>query len=240
MTPDLSVFASARLPPWTSGVQRQVLSNGLTLLVRREGATPAAAVVTHVKAGFFDEPDHWNGISHVLEHMFFKGTSTLGVGEIARATKALGGYLNAHTSYDHTAYFVVLPATRLEQAMAIQAEALRHPKLDAGELERELQVIIQEAKRKLDTPSDVTAETLHQVMFDRHRIRRWRIGTEEVLARFTRDDVLAYYRSRYVPERVILSVVGAVNEAEVVRLAERFYGDWPPTPGAEDPSPEEP
>ena len=240
MTPDLSVFASARLPPWTSGVKRQVLPNGLTLLVQRDGATPAAAVVTHVKAGFFDEPDHWNGISHVLEHMFFKGTPSLAVGEIARATKALGGYLNAHTSYDHTAYFVVLPATRLEQALTIQADALRHAQIDAGELARELQVIIQEAKRKLDSPSAVTAETLHQVMFDRHRIRRWRIGTEEVLARFTRDDVLAYYRSRYVPGRVILSIVGAVDEEEVIRLAQRLYGDWPPAPAAEDRSPEEP
>src|SRR6266571_2075955 len=86
-------------PPsrWTEGVRREVLPNGLTLLVQENRSAPVVAVVTHVKAGFFDEPDHWTGISHVLEHMFFKGTGRRGVGEIARETKSAGGYLNAGT-----------------------------------------------------------------------------------------------------------------------------------------------
>ena len=74
-------------------------------------SAPVVAVVTHVKAGFFDEPDRWTGISHVLEHMFFKGTARRGVGAIARETKSAGGYLNAGTGYDHTSYFTVLPAS---------------------------------------------------------------------------------------------------------------------------------
>ena len=89
---------------WTAGVVRDVLPNGLTLLAQRDPSAPAVAVVTHVKAGFFDEPDRWAGISHVLEHMFFKGTPTRGVGEVARQTKAAGGYLNAGTAYDYTTY----------------------------------------------------------------------------------------------------------------------------------------
>jgi zinc protease len=183
---------------WTAGVRREVLDNGLTLLVQRDDSAPVVSVVTHVKAGFFDEPDRWAGISHVLEHMFFKGTPRRGVGAIARETKSAGGYLNASTTYDHTAYFTVLPAASLPTALDIQADALRHSTIDAGELARELQVIIQEAKRKLDTPSAVAYETLHEVMFDRHRIRRWRIGHEAQLAGFTRDDLTGYYRSRYV------------------------------------------
>ena len=196
--------------------------------------------MTHVKAGFFDEPDRWTGISHVLEHMFFKGTARRGVGAIARETKSAGGYLNASTSYDHTAYFTVLPASGLAAALDIQADALRHSVIDAGELARELQVIIQEAKRKLDTPSAVAYETLHEVMFDRHRIRRWRIGHEAQLAGFTRDDVHGYYASRYVPERTIVSIVGAVDPEQALALAREAYGDWPAAPGAVDPSPEEP
>ena len=167
---------------WTADVHREVLPNGLTLLVQRDDSAPAVAAITHVRAGFFDEPDRWIGISHVLEHMFFKGTPTRAVGQIARETKAAGGYLNASTSYDRTSYFVVLPASALARAVDIQADALRHSSIDAGELERELRVIIQEAKRKLDTPDAVTYETLHELMFDHHRIRRWRIGTEEQLA----------------------------------------------------------
>jgi zinc protease len=112
--------------------------------------------------------------------MFFKGTPRRGVGAIARETKSAGGYLNASTTYDHTTYFTVLPASGLETALDIQSDALRNSVIDAGELARELQVIIQEAKRKLDTPGAVAYETLHEVMFDRHRIRRWRIGRRSV------------------------------------------------------------
>jgi zinc protease len=231
---------SSTPPLWTAGVRRHVLSNGLTLLVQEDYSAPVVAVVTHVKAGFFDEPDRWIGISHVLEHMFFKGTERRGVGAIARETKSAGGYLNASTSYDHTSYFAVLPASGLTAALDIQADALRHAIVDPGELARELQVIIQEAKRKLDTPSSVAYETLHEVMFDRHRIRRWRIGHEAELARLTRDDVWQYYQSRYVPERTIVAIVGAVDPERALALAAESYADWAPRPGAVDRSPEEP
>ncbi len=225
---------------WTAGVHREVLPNGLTLLVQRDRSAPVAAVVTHVKAGFFDEPDRWAGISHVLEHMFFKGTPTRGPGQIARETKAAGGYLNAGTSYDHTTYYVALPADRLRDAIAIQSDALMHAAIDAGELARELQVIIQEAKRKLDNPGAVTAETLHEVMYDHHRIRRWRIGYEKDLAGFTRADVHDYYASRYVPERTIVALVGDADEAEMLAQGRAAYGGWSPAAGAVDPSPVEP
>jgi zinc protease len=232
--------ASPAAPLWAAGVRREVLPNGLTLLVLRDDSAPVVAAVTHVKAGFFDEPDRWIGISHVLEHMFFKGTERRGVGEVARETKAAGGYLNAHTSYDHTSYFVVLPADRLAAALDIQSDALRNSVVDAGELARELQVIIQEAKRKLDSPSSVAYETLHEVMYDRHRMRRWRIGTEAQLAGYTRDDLVGYYRSRYLPERTVVAIVGAVEPEQALALARTRYGDWPAAPGAVDPSPEEP
>lgn len=227
-------------PRWSAGVTREVLPNGLTVLVQRDASAPVVAVVTHVKAGFFDEPDRWVGISHVLEHMFFKGTARRGVGDVARETKAAGGYLNASTSYDHTAYFTVLPARSLAAALDIQSDALRNSVIDADELGRELRVIIQEAKRKLDNAGAVAYETLHEIMFDRHRIRRWRIGYEADLARFTRDDLWAYYRSRYVPERTIVSIVGDVDPDRALRLARGAYGDWPAAPGVHDPSPAEP
>lgn len=225
---------------WSAGAVREVLPNGLTLLAQRDDSAPVVAVVTHVKAGFFDEPDRWVGISHVLEHMFFKGTARRGVGAVARETKAAGGYLNASTSYDHTAYFTVLPAAALAAALDIQSDALQNSRMDPDELARELRVIIQEAKRKLDNAGSVAYETLHEIMFDRHRIRRWRIGYEADLARFTRDDLWAYYRSRYVPERTIVAIVGAVEPGQALDLARKAYQEWAQAPGANDPSPDEP
>jgi zinc protease len=225
---------------WTDRVRREVLPNGLTVLVQREVSAPVAAVITHVKAGFFDEPDRWQGISHVLEHMFFKGTGRRGPGDIARETKAAGGYLNAGTGYDHTSYYVVLPASGLSAAIDIQSDALRNSQIDADELARELQVIIQEARRKLDSPAAVAHETLNELMFDRHRIRRWRIGHEETLAGFTRDDVLGYYRSRYVPGRTVVSIVGAVEEAAALEMVREAYGAWEGRTPSIEASPVEP
>jgi zinc protease len=203
------------------------LANGLTVIVREDHSAPVVAVVTHVRAGYFDEPDRLVGISHVLEHMYFKGTERRGAGEIARETKAAGGYLNAGTIYDRTSYYTVLPAASLEQALDIQSDALQRSAIDDDELRKELQVIIQEAKRKLDSPGAVAQETLFETMFDVHRIRRWRIGTESMLQRFTRDDVWQYYRDLYRATNTILVIAGAVEPEHAFSLAERFYGDMP-------------
>ena len=228
--------------PWTAGVIKTVLPNGLTLLVQCEASAPVVAVVTHVKAGYFDEPDEWAGIAHVLEHMFFKGTSRRGPGEIARETQQLGGYLNASTIYDKTVYFTVLPAAGggLERALDIQADALMHAALDAGELARELEVIIQEAKRKLDNPRALASETLYELLFAVHRMRRWRIGTEAGLRRLTSTDVRRYHATRYAPARTIVGLAGALDPERALAMAGAVYGAWSAPSPAIEPSPPEP
>ncbi|MEO7362457.1 MAG: insulinase family protein, partial [Gemmatimonadaceae bacterium] len=175
---------------WQESVIREVLPNGLTLLIRRDTTAPVVAIVTHVKAGYFDETDDIVGIAHVLEHMYFKGTPTRGVGVIARETKANGGYLNAHTIYDHTSYYTVLPSAAFLQGLDIQFDAYANSIIDAGELARELEVIIQEARRKRDTAGAVAIESLYALLHDYHRIRRWRIGEDEALRALTREQLL--------------------------------------------------
>ena len=219
---------------------QRTLDNGLTVLVREDHSAPVVAVVTHVKAGYFDEPDDIIGISHVLEHMYFKGTARRGAGEIAQETKAAGGYLNAGTIYDRTSYYTVLPSASLEQALDIQADALQRSAIDDDELRKELLVIIQEAKRKLDNPASVAQESLFETMFDVHRMRRWRIGTESMLQGFTRDDVWQYYRNLYRAANTIVVVAGDVEAERVFALAEQHYGAMPAgeavrSNGAEEP-----
>ena len=196
--------------------------------VRRDTSAPVVAVVTYVKAGYFDEPDRVAGVSHVLEHMYFKGTPTRGVGEIARETKACGGYLNAHTTYDHTSYYTVVPSSGFADALAVQADAYANSLVDADELRRELEVIVQEARRKRDNPAAVARETLYELLHDRHRIRRWRIGTEEGLRALERDDVVGFYRNHYRPSNTILSIVGDVDVEQAFSEVERLYGELPP------------
>ncbi|MGI8620000.1 MAG: M16 family metallopeptidase [Gemmatimonadaceae bacterium] len=209
----------------SAGVTRAVLGNGLTVLVKADPDSEVVAIVTYVKAGYFDEPDDSVGISHVLEHMFFKGTPTRGVGEIARQTKAGGGYLNAHTIYDHTSYYTVLPAASFAKGIDIQSDAFRNSLVDEGELRRELEVIIQEAKRKEDNPSAMVTESLHALLHDTHRMRRWRIGREEGLRALTRERVLGFYRAFYRPSNTILSVAGGVEADVALAAVERAYGD---------------
>lgn len=220
--------------------QRTVFPNGFTLLVREDRAAPVVAIVTRVKAGYFDEPDTEIGIAHVLEHMYFKGTPTRGPGEIATATKEVGGWLNAHTIYDATTYITVLPSDNWEHGLDIQFDAFANSTIDGDELRRELEVIIQEAARKEDTPSAVTAETLYEVLHDTHRMRRWRIGREAGLRTFTREMVHGFYRNWYTPSNSILAIVGDVNATAVQAAVGERYGALAAHDPMPDHGPEEP
>lgn len=209
---------------WQDSVIREVLPNGLTLLIRRDTTAPVVAIVTHVKAGYFDESDDIVGIAHVLEHMYFKGTPTRGVGAIARETKSNGGYLNAHTIYDHTSYYTVLPSASFAEGLDIQFDAYANSSIDADELARELEVIIQEARRKRDSAGAVAIESLYALLHDHHRIRRWRIGEDASLRTLTRDQVLGFYRHWYQPSNTVLSIVGDVHPDDVRRAVMLRYG----------------
>ena len=207
-----------------STVQRTTLGNGLTVLVQQDRSAPVVAIVTYVKAGYFDERDDQNGLAHALEHMFFKGTPTRGVGDIARETKASGGYLNAHTIYDNTTYYAVLPSSGFARGLEVQADAYANSVIDGGELARELEVIIEEAKRKSDNASAVATESFYELMHDAHRIRRWRIGHETGLRQFTRQKMLDFYRNFYRPNNTILCISGDVDGADVLAKVESLYG----------------
>jgi zinc protease len=221
-------------------VTRAVLDNGLVVLIRCDTSAPVVAIVTHVNAGYFDETDDVSGIAHVLEHMFFKGTERRGVGEIAKETKASGGYLNAHTIYDNTTYFTVLPSSGFAAGLDIQADAYAHSVVDAAELKKELEVIIQEAKRKTDNPSVVAVETLYELLHDAHRIRRWRIGHESGLRALDRNAMLGFYRNFYQPSNTILAIVGDVEVDDALARVKSLYGSLSDTTPVRHPGPREP
>ncbi|MBI1745979.1 MAG: insulinase family protein [Acidobacteria bacterium] len=208
----------------TQDITHVVLRNGLTLLVRELHSHPIAAIVTYVKVGYFNESNDVAGISHVLEHMFFKGTKKRGMGKIAADTRKLGGALNASTAYDHTSYYTVVPAEHVVSALEIQADALQNSALDAEELRKELLVIIQEAKRKRDNPPFYALEKMYELAFEKHRMRRWRIGAEAALKAMTREQLVKFYNDFYKPANIILSVCGDVSVEQIVAEVARRYG----------------
>ena len=223
-----------------NSIHRTTLPNGLTVLIQEDRSAPVVAIVTYVKAGYFDETDQENGLAHALEHMFFKGTQKRGVGDIAKETKASGGYLNAHTIYDNTAYYTVLPSTGFAKGLEIQADAYANSTIDARELSREMEVIIQEAKRKSDNPSAVATETLYELLHDAHRMRRWRIGREPGLRAFTRDLMNNFYRNFYRPGNTILSISGDVDPTDALRRVTELYGGLESLDPVRHPGPAEP
>src|SRR5947209_10724677 len=220
-------------------VHRTVLPNGLKVLIKSDFSAPVVAIVTYVSAGYFDETDDIVGIAHVLEHMYFKGTPTRGVGEIAKQTKAVGGYLNAATNYAHTSYYTVLPASGFRQGLEVQADAYANSLIDSEELARELEVIIQEAKRKADNPAAVATETLYELLHDAHRIRRWRIGREAGLRTLTREALVGFYRNFYHPGNTVLSIVGDVDPEQALAEVQRAYGSLPSGVPSRHPGPTE-
>jgi zinc protease len=221
-------------------IHRTILPNGLTVIVQADHAAPVVAIVTYVKVGYFDETDTENGLSHALEHMFFKGTAKRGVGDIAKETKAIGGYLNAHTIYDNTAYYTVLPSSGFAKGLEIQADAYANSVIDAPELAREMEVIIQEAKRKADNPAAVATETLYELLHDKHRMRRWRIGREPGLRAFTRELMYGFYRNFYRPGNTILTISGDVDPADALQRVVELYGGLESKDPVRNRGPEEP
>src|SRR5207245_3137844 len=125
---------------------------GVSVLPATGHASPVVAINLWVRAGYFDEDDREVGISHVIEHMFFKGTPDRPRSDqIATEIKAQGGELNAGTYYDSTNYYVVLPADNFRKGLEIEADALMHPLFEAQELKREIEAVLQEGRRKIDT-----------------------------------------------------------------------------------------
>ena len=222
-------------------VVREALPNGLTALVKANHSAPVVAVLASVQVGYFHEPDRLNGIAHVIEHMLFKGTPQRPEDEqIAREVRALGGIINAGTYYEETSYYIVAPSRHLARVMEIQADTVQNPLFDAAELAKEIEVIVQESLQKRDNPTAMLIESLYALAFDRHRIRRWRIGSPETLRALTRDDLIQFVQQTYRPENIVLTIVGDVDTEQALALARQYWGDMPRGVFARETSPVEP
>ncbi len=195
------------------------------LLVKENHNAPVAALLVSVRSGYFNEPDHWNGIAHVVEHMMFKGTSTHpGNDEIASEIRKLGGVVNAATYYEETYYYIQVPSENLVRAMELQADAFQNSLFNAEELAKEIEVIVQESLQKRDNPNAMLIESLYELAFDDHRIRRWRMGMPDTLRAFTREDLVDFVCRNYRPENMTFTVVGDVSSEAVIALVERIWG----------------
>lgn len=216
------------LDSFLQGVSREVLPNGLTLITRESPGSGVVAINTWVKAGYFNEPDEVAGMAHLFEHMFFKGSKRFpGAEQISREIAAVGGQTNAGTIYDSTNYYIVVPKEGFRRAVEIQADAVMNPLFDPAELRKEAEVVIEESNRKRDNAPAMALEGMFATQFTEHRMRRWRIGSDEVLRNIDRDDLLAFFESLYRPENIVLSITGDVSHEEAAAIARETFGAMP-------------
>ena len=229
------------LDAFLQDVRKQVLPNGLTLITRESPGSGVVAINTWIKAGYFNEPDEVAGMAHLFEHMFFKGSKRFpGSEQIAREISALGGQTNAGTIYDSTNYYIVVPKEGFRRAVEIQADAVMNPLFDPGELGKEAEVVIEESNRKLDNAPAVALERMFATQFTQHRMRRWRIGSNEVLRNINRDDLVAFFETLYRPGNIILSIAGDVTHEEAAAIAHETFGTMPRGQLVKDRGPAEP
>jgi zinc protease len=216
---------ASELERFLEDVRRTTLPNGLTLITRESPGSGVVAINTYVKAGYFHEPDDVAGMAHLFEHMFFKGSKKFpGPEQIAQELSAVGGRTNAGTIYDYTSYYFVVPREGFERAVEIQADAVINPLFDPEQLRKEAEVVIEESNRKLDNPPAVSFERMLATQFTEHRIRRWRIGSNEVLRNIDRDDLIAFFETLYRPENMIVSIAGDVSHEAAYEQALATFG----------------
>ncbi len=202
------------------------LDNGLRVLIREDHFAPVAALQVWVGAGAADERAIEAGVAHVHEHMLFKGTANRGLGEIASAVESAGGRINAWTSWNETVYHIVLASAYADQGIDVLADAVRNSSFDADELDKELEVVLEEWKRGEDSPSRRVFNSLFATAFREHPYRNPVIGTEESIKGLTREKVLDFFGRFYTPNNVTVIVVGDVDTAHVKQVVADKFGDW--------------
>ena len=225
-----STAADLRLlePFWSEPVERTVLPNGLTLILKPDRSAALTSVQVWVKTGSIHEGAHLGaGLSHYLEHMLFKGTARRAGREISATVQAHGGYINAYTTFDRTVYYVDLPSEHTAVAIDLLADAVLHSSLSADEAVKERDVILREIAMTRDDPDHRLWDALFSTAFREHPFRQPIIGHRDVFSAVTHDDLLGYYRARYVPNNLVVVIVGDIDMEKTRAAVAEHFGTAP-------------
>lgn len=204
------------------------LPNGFRIITENMPGLKSASVGIWVTAGGRHERPEQNGIAHFLEHMAFKGTKTRTALQIAEQIEDVGGYINAYTSREMTAYYARVLQDDVPLALDVIADIVLNPVFDKKEIEVERGVILQEIGQALDTPDDVIFDWLQEASYPDQAFGRTILGPAERVAAFQRDDLTRFVREHYGPDQMILSAAGGVDHDRVVAEATAIFGGLKP------------
>jgi len=227
------LFYIALLLSWSQNaalaeVFERTLANGLKVVVKEDHRAPVVVQQIWYRAGSMDEAAGKTGIAHVLEHMMFKGTKTVPMGEFSKRIAAAGGRENAFTSSDYTAYFQQLHKSKLPLAMKLESDRMHNLSLTASEFTKEVNVVKEERRMRTDDePGSLMYEKMMAAVYDEHPYHHPVIGWMSDLEALTVNDAKSWYESWYEPNNATLVIAGDVNAEEVFALAKKYYGKIP-------------
>ena len=205
--------------------KKHVLDNGMIVIVKEDHASPLAAVEVRVNVGSASEEEFSaSGISHFVEHMLFKGTSKRRVGQIEKEIKSFGGTINGFTSHDYSGYTIAVPKKHVSGVLDILKDALFNSTIDPREMEKERNVILKEIKLNRDNPSKHISRLLWSTAYRSHPYRHPVIGHEDLFKALTREDLLRFYKRRYVPNNMVIALVGDFDAESVYLETKNAFG----------------
>jgi zinc protease len=223
------VSSSADEPSRKSISQKYILDNGMTVLIKDMPENYNAGLYALVKTGSATEGGLMgSGVSHFLEHMLFKGSDKRKVGEIGQEVKALGGIINASTSFDYTVYYIDLPAENFDKALDILADMLMNSRVSPEDVESEREVILGEMRMHNDRPERKLSEQVFRNVYVRHPYRHPIIGYKPVFLKLTRDDLWRYYQEQYNPNNIVFSVAGPMDPDQTLAKIKDKFKDFQP------------
>jgi predicted Zn-dependent peptidase len=209
-------------------IQLHTLPNGMRVVTEHMPGLQSASIGVWVSAGGRHETVQQNGIAHFLEHMAFKGTTTRSALQIAEQIEDVGGYINAYTSRETTAYYVRVLNSDVPLAVDILSDILRNSVFDPREIEVERGVILQEIGQTLDTPDDIIFDWLQETAYPDQSIGRSILGPADNIKRFDRDDLTSFVSAQYQPQRMILAAAGGIDHDALLSLVTQAFQDLSP------------
>ncbi|WP_416723005.1 M16 family metallopeptidase [Bacillus stercoris] len=206
-------------------IKRYTCQNGVRVVLENNPTVRSVAIGVWIGTGSRHETPEINGISHFLEHMFFKGTSTKSAREIAESFDRIGGQVNAFTSKEYTCYYAKVLDEHANYALDVLADMFFHSTFDENELKKEKNVVYEEIKMYEDAPDDIVHDLLSKATYGNHSLGYPILGTEETLASFNGDSLRQYMHDYYTPDRVVISVAGNISDS-FIKDVEKWFGSY--------------
>ena len=192
------------------------LDNGQTVVIKEVKNNPIVTIDTWIKTGSINEDDKNNGVSHFLEHLFFKGTTNHAPGEFDKILETKGAITNAATSKDFTHYYITIPSKDFDLALEMHSDMLLHPLIPRKELEKERKVVIEEIMKDANSPNTLVYDNLINMLYTNHPYKRKVIGKADIIKNIQREQILDYYNTYYNPSNMITVIVGDVDTASAI------------------------